>query len=67
MFRLVMQKSVMNEKAIRTNDTATFASLSMPIPPLMIFLVSRFAKVALQRLGGPIGSALIGERPGGIG
>jgi hypothetical protein len=42
----------MNEKTIRTNDTATFASLSMAVPPLMIFLVSRFAKVALQRLGG---------------
>ena len=44
--------SIMNEKAIRTNDTATFANLSMTIPPLTIFLVSRFAKVALQRLGG---------------
>jgi hypothetical protein len=42
----------MNEKATRTNDTAAFALLSMTIPPLMIFLVSRFAKVALQRLGG---------------
>jgi hypothetical protein len=42
--------SIMNEKAIRTNDTATFANLSMTIPPLTIFLVSRFANTESLKL-----------------